>query len=273
MDEVVQCYAVWKRQHIWILFSGLTFFLIFLIFPQEEGAGANKMQPSGHKASPASTAEAPPSAGRFTFQETKAPDSHIPTRKFFARENGNNLSYQRALDLIRDDTVFREAFLGVLRKATPSYRAYFFETPPTTSDVVREQEFEFVLAEAKALAGVPADLDSFSEYFDDCGKSTVVAFDNLGGDARLVAPCPPPPPGDNDDGVNKYAHLASFVREAPDAQVEEFLVKTAGEMISTLEKRPKRKVWLSTSGLGVYWLHVRMDSRPKYYTYAPYKKA
>ena len=26
-----------------------------------------------------------------------------------------------------------------------------------------------------------------------------------------------------------------------------------------------RPVWLSTEGSGVPWLHVRMDSRPKYY--------
>lgn len=31
-------------------------------------------------------------------------------------------------------------------------------------------------------------------------------------------------------------------------------------------------LWVSTSGLGVSWLHVRLDSRPKYYTYAPYKQ-
>ena len=30
-------------------------------------------------------------------------------------------------------------------------------------------------------------------------------------------------------------------------------------------------VWLSTAGGGVAWLHVRLDDRPKYYSYAPYK--
>ncbi len=31
--------------------------------------------------------------------------------------------------------------------------------------------------------------------------------------------------------------------------------------------------WLNTSGLGVPWLHVRIDSRPKYITYRPYRDA
>jgi hypothetical protein len=29
--------------------------------------------------------------------------------------------------------------------------------------------------------------------------------------------------------------------------------------------------WLSTSGLGVSWLHMRLDSTPKYYNWQPYK--
>ena len=30
-------------------------------------------------------------------------------------------------------------------------------------------------------------------------------------------------------------------------------------------------IWISTSGLGVAWLHIRLDSSPKYYQHQPYK--
>ncbi|MFY0533025.1 DUF6940 family protein [Nannocystis pusilla] len=30
-------------------------------------------------------------------------------------------------------------------------------------------------------------------------------------------------------------------------------------------------VWLSTSGSAVPWLHVRLDARPKYYVFGPYR--
>ena len=30
-------------------------------------------------------------------------------------------------------------------------------------------------------------------------------------------------------------------------------------------------MWLSTCGTGVYWLHVRLDTRPKYYSYDEYE--
>ena len=90
----------------------------------------------------------------------------------------------------------------------------------------------------------------------------VVTFPNLGGDAIMVVPCPRAA-----DSV--YGHLASFVRNAAESQVHS-LWQSVGE---AMRKRLSEKaVWLSTAGLGVSWLHVRLDSRPKYYGYAPFKQ-
>jgi len=33
-----------------------------------------------------------------------------------------------------------------------------------------------------------------------------------------------------------------------------------------------KPVWLSTAGAGVSWLHVRLDDRPKYYGFGPYRR-
>ena len=35
--------------------------------------------------------------------------------------------------------------------------------------------------------------------------------------------------------------------------------------------RSQRPLWLSTNGLGVAWLHARIDARPKYYSHRPYR--
>ena len=40
----------------------------------------------------------------------------------------------------------------------------------------------------------------------------------------------------------------------------------------TLERRGASLTWLSTEGSGVPWLHVRMDSSPKYYHYDAYRR-
>jgi hypothetical protein len=39
----------------------------------------------------------------------------------------------------------------------------------------------------------------------------------------------------------------------------------------TMQQRiTDRPVWLNTAGGGVSWLHVRLDSWPKYYRFRPY---
>ena len=40
-----------------------------------------------------------------------------------------------------------------------------------------------------------------------------------------------------------------------------------GQLAARIDAHP---VWLSTAGHGVAWLHVRLDSQPKYYRYRPY---
>jgi hypothetical protein len=49
------------------------------------------------------------------------------------------------------------------------------------------------------------------------------------------------------------------------------LWRTVGKTLQ--ERIAEQPVWLSTAGGGVSWLHVRLDSRPKYYGYHPYKES
>ena len=73
-----------------------------------------------------------------------------------------------------------------------------------------------------------------------------------------------------DTPASSYTHLKEFILRAPDRQVEG-LVKVVGEQVlGRVREMGPRKVYLSTSGLGVYWLHMRLDQRPKYYTFKPY---
>jgi hypothetical protein len=76
-----------------------------------------------------------------------------------------------------------------------------------------------------------------------------------------VVPCPIAEP-------SAYGHLAAFVRLAPNEQ-QHALWQLVGE---TMTRRIGTKpVWLSTAGAGVSWLHIRLDNRPKYYGFGPYK--
>ena len=155
------------------------------------------------------------------------------------------------------DLGFRSLFIGLL--ADTPYSAYRWETPPITTDTV-ERPFEFVLLDSPGLARLP-DPEAFAEHFAGA-KAGVTAFSNLGGDAVMVVPCPMAEP-------SAYGHLAAFVRHAPEPQRHALWQAVGEAMARRVRAEP---VWLSTAGAGVSWLHVRLDDRPKYYGFTPFKK-
>eukprot|EP01034_Spumella_vulgaris_P037636 gene37636-46431_t len=69
-------------------------------------------------------------------------------------------------------------------------------------------------------------------------------------------------------------HLASFLRKGDNAQIIHLFNKigTAFSHAVLNSTDSARRFWLSTSGLGVSWLHVRVDTVPKYYNWKEYKK-
>lgn len=161
------------------------------------------------------------------------------------------------LDLLARGGRFAQWYTRQLRQF--GEQAFFWEHPPMTL-ATAAQAAELVLLDAPSLAGVQADGAPFAEHFAVSQKA-VCAFSSLGGDAQLVAPCPRSAEAD-------YGHLGAFLRSAPEEQIEALWVATARAVQSILQRQAV--LWLSTSGLGVHWLHVRLDRRPKYYQHRPY---
>ncbi|MCP4804810.1 MAG: hypothetical protein GY913_30005 [Proteobacteria bacterium] len=116
-----------------------------------------------------------------------------------------------------------------------------------------QDEVRFVVLPSSAVASLSPDPSAFRGHF---GASPVASFWNLGGDTRLVAPAP----------FGAYPHLQAFLERASLHTVDE-LWKQIGREILAWEG----PLYLSTHGLGVPWLHVRLDPRPKYYRHAPYR--
>ena len=117
----------------------------------------------------------------------------------------------------------------------------------------------------------------FEEHFHTCEKD-VVSFSNLGGDAFLVVPCPPSKDKQENtktsrEDMKMYGHLSAFVALSKDVkQLQNFWIKVAETFETRISQiKDNQPIWLSTCGTGVYWLHVRLDSRPKYYSYEKYR--
>jgi hypothetical protein len=168
------------------------------------------------------------------------------------------VSYAEVLRRWQDDAEFRSLFIALL--ADSPFDAFRWETPPITT-ATANRSFEFVLLDSPGLARNP-DSDAFAEHFLGTADGGVVEFPNLGQDAILVVPCPNGP-------LTAYGHLAAFVRQAPESQKHALWTVVGAAMQRRLSSKP---IWLSTAGAGVSWLHVRLDDRPKYYGYRPFRE-
>ena len=127
------------------------------------------------------------------------------------------------------------------------HEAIFWECRPD-----RTRPFDHQLIDSPALARVRADPGAFKGHLGRPANT----FRNLGGSSALVAP----------SATGDYPHLLAFLRSAPDAQIQALWTAVA-DAVDAWEG----PLYLSTSGLGVYWLHVRLDPRPKYFTHRPYR--
>lgn len=172
--------------------------------------------------------------------------------------DGVRLTHGGFLHLLASSPDFRRELSIVLQSAP--FAAVRWETPGVSAETAH-RDFEFVLVDDPTLERDP-EPEPFSAHFRD--NVPVVAFDNQGGDAHLIVPCPRAEP-------EHYVHLAAFLRGAPRDQVDALLERIGTLSLERFRVDPSA-VWLSTAGGGVAWLHVRLDERPKYFHHAPYRK-
>jgi hypothetical protein len=211
-----------------------------------------------------------PSEKRIGCELKAPPSSWIAERdaaapqigqKIIIKKDGRVVTFADVITGWSDDAVFRAFFCTQL--AAAPYPAFFWEMPPIRRGQI-DVPYECMLIPSGTLARMPPDETAFVDQFITTSNS-VVTFPNLGGDAFLVAP-------EQIAAPECYAHLAEFVRTGPPTQ-QQALFQALGQAIEQFLKTHDRRIWISTSGLGVAWLHIRLDTYPKYYQYQPYALA
>jgi hypothetical protein len=181
-------------------------------------------------------------------------------RRYEIARGGGRLSFRELFDLLERDLGFADWYTRTIAEC--DFTAFFWEHPPFTTRTF-DEEAEFVLIDAPSLARFDPEPEPFESQFARDPDAEVVAFPNLGGDALLIAPRPV-------GSLEAYPHLAAFLRRAPESQVRCLWRNAAVAVRESLGRDPR---WLSTSGLGVAWVHLRLDSSPKYYQFGPYRAA
>ena len=180
-------------------------------------------------------------------------------QRFEILQDDAPLSVDDYLRLLETNLDFAAWYTDLL--AGVEYAAFFWEHPPLYSENLNAGA-EFVLLDSPALARLAPNPEPFRTQFERQRAADIITFSSLGGDAILLAPQP-------SEQADICAHLAAFVRGASRAQMECLWRETARIVRENLGVT---KRWLSTSGLGVAWLHIRLDSYPKYYQHRPYAK-
>lgn len=181
------------------------------------------------------------------------------TFQFQIQQDGEELTVQEVIDLWQSSTVFR-AFYNKILEEVP-FMGFFWENKPISQATLGDI-YEFVVIGTEAFNGLKTNKKPFEEYFEE--EEWVVNFENLGKNAILIAPCP------SSLYTEGYKHLGQFIRNAPSAQWDA-LWERVGQQVQAHVDENQLPVWLSTSGLGVHWLHVRLDEYPKYYVHQAYK--
>jgi hypothetical protein len=188
---------------------------------------------------------------------------HRGSLRMQALADGRPARFDDVLAAWRNDEAFCAHWCDTLAALTMD--ACFWELPPLTP-ASSGDAFECVMRPAPDLAAAQANAQPFAEHFAQHADPDEAAavFAGLGRDAMMIAPCPRAP-------HDVYTHLLAFVRAAPRWQavaIWPILARTVASVRAAGARR--QPLWISTSGSGVHWLHLRLDSRPKYYQHTPY---
>ena len=196
-----------------------------------------------------------------TWQSSWAETPGQSAKRVTLSSNGRAITFAEVVDCWINDETFRAFFLAELR-LTP-FVGFFWELPPLQRDTL-ERPYEHVLLEGNLLERISPDPTPFMKALRaGAGSDLAASFPNIGGDAILVVPKP-------QVGSVGYGHLGAFLRAAPEKQ-QHALLKELGHAAEARLQQQGGCLWISTAGLGVPWLHVRLDSRPKYYKHQPYR--
>ena len=127
----------------------------------------------------------------------------------------------------------------------------FWETSAIQPGAQNTYKERMINASSALPMDMTSDTSSFSQHIS---TNRPVAFNSNSG-SRLVIP---------PDNSRNFAHIGAFYKNARVIDVIDFWKKVASEVRRELA-RTGGPLYVSTHGRGVPWLHVRIESSPRYY--------
>ena len=132
-------------------------------------------------------------------------------------------------------------------------KPFLWRTSVINSKVNKKYKEEF-LEDIRLESHTRQDLQTFKEHFKKNNKYAI-SFPNLSKDTVLVVPQP--------RQGKQFTNLYYFMKNASVVQQKELWKLVVKEVRKMLQKH--ENIWVSSQGLGIDYLHVRICSFPKYY--------
>ena len=184
----------------------------------------------------------------FTFKFIRKADKGVRLK---IEQSGKELTFSEVLNLWKDHSEFTTWYIDSLNAL--GFEEFFWEHPALKTAFLNKP-YELVVLKSTGFARRAINETAFAEKFNS--QKSIAVFPNLGNNAVLVVPA-------KETNAEIYKHLSSFLRSDALPQKLELFQKVAETVFSELSNN--KTIWLSTAGMGVIWLHVRLDERPKYY--------
>lgn len=184
-----------------------------------------------------------------------------------------NMSFVDFLNSLATSEDVRNWFINSI--ISTGFKYCFLEFPVLTKESA-EKNVEFTVVKSGKFP------DASWEHFankltrDIQSKKTVTYFNNISNDTILVVPVPVPAvpvnsSKDDLDQSDKYSgHLMDFLKRGKKEQQHALIILMARQTLEAM--KTTSRIYLSTHGHGVPWLHIRICNTPKYYSYEPYKQ-
>ena len=198
-------------------------------------------------------------------------EASVPAKSYFKTSSNKNFVL-----VTSTSTLTWKAFIEVLKsgdmKVIEEFDSLFnsldwdgvlFECKPFKWNKSVSEQVEFRIIKDESFRNRHQDADKYAQYFNEScqpGVEGAVSFKSPSG-TTLVAPCPA-----SESGTTVFTHLKVFLRTASPNQKILILQKLGSELEKFGKSAPNRKVWLSTHGHGVFWLHLRVSFLPLYYS-------
>jgi hypothetical protein len=166
-------------------------------------------------------------------------------------QSNQPLSFRAVFQLWQSSPEFVLFYTTTLKDS--GFPAFCWEHPALRSSYL-DLPYECIVQRSRLLEQLSVDEHTFQKYIHT--TDLVVDFQNLGNDARLVVPT-------KQSKANTYNHLGRFIQLGSSAQIAAVFEQVGKVVLEELNH--KQVIWLNTAGLGVIWLHIRLDTYPKYY--------